>query len=299
MNSNLASLISRFSAHLLAEKGLSANTVRSYELDLNAFSTYLANLGTAVEEVQMAHLEDYLLHLAQSGLSPASARRALSCIRHFFKFLVLQGVIETSPATEIKAPRLWGNLPGFLTSREVESLLAEPDTDGPNGLRDKALLELMYASGMRVSELCGLRTVDLSLEDAFVRCIGKGSKMRLIPIGSVAVEWTKKYLVRARPRLLKERHSPFLFVSRTGRPLSRQFVWQMMSRYALACGLPKEKGHPHILRHSFATHLLENDADLLSIKMMLGHSNLSTTQIYTHVTKERLKSLHAKFHPRG
>jgi len=292
-----ASLVESFSTNLLTERGLSLNTVKSYQYDLSAFRRYLEENGLVASEVEAPHVESYLLRLMDSGRSPASSRRALSCIRHFFKYLVMQGVIDRSPAVNVQAPRKWRRLPSFLSSREVETLLEAPDMTSPHGLRNKAMLEMMYATGMRVSEICDLKTAQVDFEGAFLRCAGKGSKQRLIPFGTVALSWANEYLSRARPLLLKGKTSAFLFVSRLGKNLTRQFVWKIIKRYGAECEIEKTI-YPHILRHSFATHLLENGADLLSLKMMLGHSDLSTTQIYTHITKERLKSLHTKFHPR-
>ncbi len=291
-------LISSFVTYLLAERGLSINTATSYRNDLAAFKRYLDDVDVRIHEVEAPHIEAFLAHLMERGLSPTSSRHALSCLRHFFKYLVLKGTLQECPTTNVESPRQWRQLPAFLSSDEVETLLKAPDTARPLGLRDRAMLEMMYATGMRVSELCGLETTSLNLAERFVRCTGKGSKQRLIPIGTEALKWTREYMRRGRPLLLKDRTSPHLYVSqRRGKGLTREFVWQMIKRYAAECGLTKAI-YPHILRHSFATHLLENDADLLSIKMMLGHSDLSTTQIYTHVAKERLRALHEKYHPR-
>ena len=299
MKQDAEALIGSFITYLLAERGVSVNTATSYRSDLRAFTNYLDDVDAEIHEVEAPHIEAFLSHLFERGLSPASSRRALSCLRHFFKYLVLKGTLEKCPTTNVESPRQWRQLPGFLSSEEVERLLGAPDTSEPRGLRDRAMLEMMYATGMRVSELCGLQTTSLDLAERFVRCTGKGSKQRLIPFGRQARKWTLKYMRRGRPLLLNGRTSPHLYVSqRRAKALTRQFVWQMIKRCAAECDLTK-RIHPHILRHSFATHLLENDADLLSIQMMLGHSDLSTTQIYTHVAKERLKALHEKFHPRG
>jgi len=290
-------LIGSFVSYLLAEKGLSVNTAKSYRRDLHAFSNYLDEVP--LDEVEPRHIEAFLSYLMEKGLSPVSSRRVLSCLRHFYRYLVLKGMLEKCPTANIESPRQWVHLPSCLTSEEVETLLNAPDVSEPPGLRNKSMLEMMYATGMRVSELCDLCTTSLNLPERFVRCTGKGAKQRLIPIGAEAVKWTAEYLRRGRPLLMKERTSPYLYVpQKRGKRLSRQFVWEMIRRYAAECGLNK-RVYPHILRHSFATHLLQNDADLLSIKMMLGHSDLSTTQIYTHVAKDRLKALHEKFHPRG
>lgn len=292
-------LVGSFVTYLLAERGVSVNTATSYRRDLRAFTDYLDDIGAEIRDVEAPHIEAFLSHLFERGLSPASSRRALSCLRHFFKYLVLKGTLEKCPTTNVESPRQWRQLPGFLSSEEVERLLNAPNTSEPRGLRDRAMLEMMYATGMRVSELCSLLTTSLNLAERFVLCTGKGSKQRLIPFGTQAEKWTFEYMRRGRPLLLKGRASAHLYISqRRAKGLTRQFVWQMIKRYAAECDLTK-RIHPHILRHSFATHLLQNDADLLSIQMMLGHSDLSTTQIYTHVAKERLKSLHEKYHPRG
>jgi len=298
MTSDAEELVLRFVTYLLAERGYSANTANSYKHDLLAFCNYLRKTELSLAQLKPSDIEHYLSHLAQAGISASSTRRALSCLRHFFKYLVSEGSLKSSPATNINSPRAWNKLPSFLTADQVERLLRAPDPCTPRGLRDKAMLELMYATGMRVSELCTLRTTDVNFQAGFLSCIGKGSKQRLIPIGSEALKWMRSYARKSRPLLLKEKNSPFLFVSGRGRPLTRQFVWQMIKRYAGQAGI-ETNIYPHILRHSFATHLLANGADLLSLGMMLGHSDLSTTQIYTHITKERLKALHAKYHPRG
>ncbi|MBN1594239.1 MAG: tyrosine recombinase XerD, partial [Candidatus Coatesbacteria bacterium] len=270
MKSDLRGAIDTFATYLLAERGLSVNTANNYTRDLNSFADHLDDSNMRIEEVGPSDIEAYLLHISEQGLSPSSSRRALSCLRHFFKYLVIRGMVQGNPTSNIESPRQWKRLPSCLTPEEVERLLNAPDTSKPKGLRDRSILEMMYATGMRVSEICSARTTSINLPDGFILCTGKGSKQRLIPIGKEAIKWTREYLKRGRPLLLQGRSTDYIYVSEKGRRgLSRQFVWQMIKRYAAECDLKKDV-YPHILRHSFATHLLENDADLLSIKMMLG-----------------------------
>jgi len=233
------------------------------------------------------------------GRSPKSVARAVACFRGFYRFLVVSGHRTDNPAADVQAPRAWKALPKFLSAEEIEKLLGAPDTTQPRGLRDRALIELFYATGLRVSEMVGLRQQDLNLESGYLTCTGKGRKQRLVPIGDEASAWLTRYLKEGRPALLKRKASPRLFVNaRGGAGLSRVGFWKILKEHGRHAGLPRTLS-PHVLRHSFATHLLERGADLRAIQMMLGHSDLSTTQIYTHILDARLRAVYDKFHPRN
>jgi integrase/recombinase XerD len=233
------------------------------------------------------------------GRSPRSVARAVACLRGFYRFLVVAGHRQDNPAADVRAPRAWKTLPKFLSADQVDRLLDTPDTSQPRGLRDRALIELFYATGLRVSEMVGLRQQDLNLESGYLTCTGKGRKQRLVPIGDEASAWLKRYITEARPALLSRRSSPKLFVNaRGGAGLSRVGFWKILKEHGRRAGLPSTLS-PHVLRHSFATHLLERGADLRAIQMMLGHSDLSTTQIYTHILDARLRAVYDKFHPRN
>jgi integrase/recombinase XerD len=233
-----------------------------------------------------------------SGLSPRSVARTVACVRGFYRFMALDRRDQHSPAQDLRAPRAWTSLPKFLGLEEVDRLLAQPDVATPRGLRDKALIELLYASGMRVSELVGLKPGDLNLEEGYLTCTGKGEKQRIVPIGQAAAEWVQRYMREGRPHLLHRRSSPWLFVNaRDGGPLSRVGFWKVLKEYGIRASISRDIS-PHVLRHSFATHLLERGADLRAIQVMLGHADLSTTQIYTHVLEARLRAVYDRFHPR-
>lgn len=298
MNDTFNRLTDAFLDYLLTERRLSPTSVEGYSLDIRRFGEFLAEAGTELTAVRPSDLEAFILYLTNACKNPATIRRNLSCLRHLYKYLVLRGVMDRSPATNVKSPKLWQYLPNVLTEEEVRTLLDAPDVGKPTGLRDRAMMELMYATGMRVSEVCQLLTTDVDLREGFLRCLGKGNKQRLIPFGFHAAKWLRKYTEEARPLMLHSRRSELVFVSRSGQPVSRQAVHYKMSRYGVASGIEK-RVHPHALRHSFATHLLAHGADLLSVQMMLGHSDLSTTQVYTHVAQEHLRELHKKYHPRG
>jgi integrase/recombinase XerD len=233
------------------------------------------------------------------GLSPRSVARTVACVRGFYRFLSLERKLEQSPAADLRAPRAWPALPKFLDLEEVDRLLAAPDVSTARGLRDKALLEVLYASGMRVSELVGVKPGDLNLDQGYLTCTGKGDKQRIVPIGQEAAAWVRRYVRDGRPALLRKRSSPWLFVNaRDGGPLSRVGFWKVLKGYGLKAGITREIS-PHVLRHSFATHLLERGADLRAIQVMLGHADLSTTQIYTHVLEARLRAVYDRYHPRS
>ncbi|MEJ5360225.1 MAG: site-specific tyrosine recombinase XerD [Desulfobacterales bacterium] len=295
----LSSLIDRYLEHLLVEKGLSPATLSAYGSDLRRYADFLAAGGVStVSGEDTARLLQYLIHLRAEGLSARSRARHLVSLRAFYRFLLREGVLAADPTARLDSPHTPLRLPDTLSRAEVERLLNAPGNRRAADLRDGAMIELLYAAGLRVSELVSLRLQDIDLEAGFVRVLGKGSKERLVPIGTPAREKIRLYLEQARGRLLKGRVSPFLFVARAGRPLSRQGFWKRLQAYARAAGIER-RTTPHSLRHSFATHLLEGGADLRTVQILLGHADIATTQIYTHVSRERLKELHRRHHPRG
>ncbi|MBW1708876.1 MAG: site-specific tyrosine recombinase XerD [Deltaproteobacteria bacterium] len=288
-----------FLDHLRVERGLAVNTVEAYGRDIRRFLDYVYDKGlSGPESASRSTIMSYLLYLSQNNLSARSRARALSVIKSFYAFLVNEDLMNRNPASDLETPRALIHLPQTLSFKEVESLLAAPDSNLIGGLRDKAMLELIYATGLRVSELVGLQSAHINIEAGYIRTMGKGSKERLIPLGDVARDWIKQYCNEARPGLVKRGTSPYLFLNRRGTKLSRQYFWRKLKEYALAAGIRK-KISPHSLRHSFATHLLERGADLRAVQMMLGHADIATTQIYTHVTRERLKKVHQQYHPRA
>jgi len=294
-----SSLVDRFLEHLLVEKGLAQATLAAYASDLRRYVDFLAARGRETfSEEDTAVLLEYLIRLRAEGLGSRSRARHLVSLRSLYRFLLREGVLAADPAARVDPPRIPLRLPDTLSLAEVERLLNAPAGDRPAGLRDAAMLELLYAAGLRVSELTALRLQDVDLASGFVRVLGKGAKERLVPIGSPAREKIRLYLEQARARLLKGRPSPFLFVGRAGKPLSRQGFWKRLQAYARAAGIER-RTTPHSLRHSFATHLLEGGADLRTVQILLGHADIATTQIYTHVSRERLKELHRRHHPRG
>ena len=277
---------------------VSPNTVESYARDLAALADFAEKKGQSVEVLRRADLEAFVRHLQSAGQSPRSAARAVASVRGLYRFLLLEKAIAADPAEDLRAPRAWPALPKYLDMDEVDRLLAQPDTSTPRGVRDKALIEVLYATGLRVSELLSLRPGDLSLDAGYLTCVGKGDKQRIVPFGSVAAGWVGRYVQDARPALLKGRKSNWLFVNaKGGGQLSRVGFWKILKRYGLEAGIRRDIS-PHVLRHSFATHLLDRGADLRAIQMMLGHADLSTTQIYTHVLEARLRAVYDKFHPR-
>ena len=293
-----AAHVDAYLTHLGVERRVSPHTVENYGRDLQQLLRYAAGRETAVEALTRRDLEALVRQLMAEGRSPASVARLVACVRGFYRYLLLAGAIAVNPAADLRAPRAWKRLPKFLTPDEVESLIRAPDTTIPRGLRDRALIELLYATGLRVSELVGLKPQDVNLESGFLTTMGKGRKERLVPIGDEAVEWVTKYLRTGRPSLLGRRSSPRLFVNaRGGTALTRVGFWKILKQYGRQTGLAHALS-PHVLRHSFATHLLERGADLRAIQMMLGHADLSTTQIYTHILDARLRALYDRFHPR-
>jgi integrase/recombinase XerD len=291
--------VDAYLTHLTVERRLASNSVESYARDLVLLAEFAAGRGAAPHRLARPDLEELVRQLMSEGRSPRSVARAIACYRGFYRFLVVDGRLPVSPADDLRPPRAWKALPRYLAVEEVDRLLEQPDVATPRGLRDRALIELLYATGMRVSELVGLRPADVNLEASYLTCTGKGDKQRIVPIGDEASAWVRRYLRDARPGLLGKRKSPRLFVNaRGGAGLTRVGFWKILKVYASQAGLASSLS-PHMLRHSFATHLLERGADLRAIQMMLGHANLSTTQIYTHVLEQRLRSIYDQFHPRA
>jgi integrase/recombinase XerD len=280
------------------EKGLAANSIQSYRRDLMEFSGFLHRLGKTPATVGREEIRAFLKVLYDRNLGARSVARHLVSVRNLFRFLVREGHMANDPTAEIAAPRLDQSLPKYLSAGEVDLLLAQPDLSTRLGLRDKAMLELLYATGMRVSELVHVRAGDFESELGIVRCLGKGNKERLIPVGKSALRAVEAYLLHGRAALAGKRQSPWLFLNRRGGALSRVGFWKILGAYGRRAGLAAGLT-PHLVRHSFATHLLERGADLRSIQLMLGHSDISTTQIYTHVLKERLKQVYQSHHPRA
>ena len=295
-------LADQFLAHLRVEKGLAENTLLAYSRDLTRFLQFLHEKNRSPLNVDRADLLEYTTFL-ENQVSLRSTARSLSCLKMFFRFLISEGKITVNPARLLSSPKLPQRLPHVLSVPEVSDLLAQPETNSPPGFRDKAMLELLYATGLRVSELINLKMNHLNLEAGFIRTLGKGSKERMVPVGSKAREAIKEYISEGRsPLIAKSRsslksYSAFVFFNTRGRPLTRQGFWKIIKAYGLKAGIRK-KITPHSLRHSFASHLLEHGADLRAVQIMLGHADISTTQIYTHVTRERLKQIHQKYHPR-
>jgi len=292
-------LIERFVDVLWMERGLSANTLAAYQSDLRSFAAWLSDAkGRGLEKARRSDLLDYLTLLSRQGRKPRTSARLLSCLRQFYQHLLRQGVIKGDPTTRVEAPKLGRPLPKTLTEAEVEALLASPDTGDSRGFRDRTMLEVLYATGLRVSELVMLAPQQVSFVQGVVRVTGKGNKERLVPLGEEALFWLRGYLHGPRQELLSGRLCDFLFPTRRSDCITRQAFWQLIKRYAFEAGIGKHLS-PHTLRHAFATHLLNHGADLRVVQMLLGHSDLSTTQIYTHVARERLKQLHARHHPRA
>jgi len=293
-------VIRTFLDHLRVERRLAAHTIESYGRDLAALAAFAGASKRPLTTLDRQALERFVQDQRTRGLSPRSVARAVAAVRGFYRFLVLDRQLDHSPADDLQPPRAWPSLPTFLSIEEVDRLLAQPDVSTPLGLRDRAMLELLYATGMRVSELIGVRGADLHLEEHYLTCIGKGSKERLIPIGAQATDWVTRYQRTARPAIAGAaagKASTRLFVNVRGGSLSRVGFWKILKRHGAAAGLPGSLS-PHVVRHSFATHLLERGADLRAIQMMLGHADLSTTQIYTHVLEARLRAVYNRFHPR-
>lgn len=286
-----------FLDYLAVEKGLAPNSLSAYRIDLRHFGHWLNDQSIEFERVERIQIVRYFQSLRTAGISARSVARALAAIRGLFRFLVTERHLKHDPTENIENPKLWTTLPKSLQPSEVEALLRAPDRSTPVGLRDAAMLELLYATGLRVSELIHVKLEDMVMDAGFLRTIGKGSKERIVPFGDAARDAVVAYVERGRPHFVKH-PDPYLFLSNRGRAMSRQSFWMHIVRYAREAGIAAHIS-PHVLRHSFATHLLENGADLRSVQMMLGHSDISTTQIYTHVTRARLKQMYDKFHPRA
>lgn len=282
-----------FLSYIQVEKGLSANTLQSYKRDIARLQTWATKKGKPVERLERKDLREWIASMSREGLAPTSVSRAVSAARGFFRFLMLDGHVKRHPAEDLHTPQRNANLPKFLTEEEMERLLFAPDVKTDVGVRDRAMLELMYAAGLRVSELCGLRVADVDIDGAIVTCHGKGSKQRRIPIGKSAVHWVQRYLA-VRAQVGSE--NPLLFLNR-GRAISRQIAWSIIKSHAVTAQVPDIS--PHTLRHSFGTHLMQHGADSRSVQAMLGHADISTTEIYTHITDMHMRKAYDRFHPRA
>jgi integrase/recombinase XerD len=291
-------MIGAYLDHLRVERRLAGHTLESYARDLSALAAFADETGRQAEALDRASLEEFVRRQMSRGLSPRSVARAVAAVRGFYRFLVADRRLDRNPADDLRPPRAWPALPKFLSLDDVDRLIAQPDTATVRGLRDRAMIELLYATGLRVSELVGVRAADLHLEEQYLTCIGKGSKERIVPIGEQASEWITRYQSTARRELMKGRPTARLFLNARGGALSRVGFWKILKQHGRAAGLPRTLS-PHVLRHSFATHLLERGADLRAIQLMLGHADLSTTQIYTHVLEARLRTVYDRFHPRA
>jgi integrase/recombinase XerD len=294
-------VIAAYLDHLRVERRLADHTVASYARDLRALARFAAARSRPLDALDRAALEAFVREAMAAGLSPRSVSRSVAAIRGFYRYLVLERRLAKHPAEDLRPPRAWPALPRCLALDDVDALLAAPDVATPLGLRDRAMLELLYATGMRVSELIGVRPADLHFDEQYLTCIGKGSKERIIPMGEHATDWVRRYQLDARPALTRgaaAARNARLFVNARGGPLSRVGFWKILKAHGRKAGVRAHLS-PHVVRHSFATHLLERGADLRAIQMMLGHADLSTTQIYTHVLEARLRAVYDRFHPRA
>jgi integrase/recombinase XerD len=290
--------IDTYIGYLRDVRRVSPNTVSSYARDLVGLAAFADTQHRSIESLDRRDLEAFARALMTQGLAPRSVARAIACVRGLYKFLLVEKRVAADPSEDLRAPRAWPALPKYLDLDEVDRLLAQPDTSTPRGVRDKALIELLYATGLRVTELLSLKAADINLAAGYLTCIGKGDKERIVPLGESAADWVRRYIAEARPALLKKRKSNWLFVNaKGGTQLSRVGFWKVLKEYGIKAGVSRGLS-PHVLRHSFATHLLERGADLRAIQMMLGHADLSTTQIYTHVLEARLRTVYDRFHPR-
>ena len=298
MNPSADVLINQFVDTLWLEHGLAANTLSAYRRDIEGFARWMTTRGTPVTKADRQAVRTYIAHCVERGLRPRTSARLLSALRRFFGYLRREGIVAEDPTALIDAPRLPRSLPKAISEADVEKLLGAPNVDQMLGFRDRAMLEVLYATGLRVSELVSLRMNELSMSQGVIRVVGKGGKERLVPLGEEALHWLGRYLREVRPDLIARRASDVLFPTRRGAAMTRQAFWHSLKRYAKVAGLRRAPS-PHTLRHAFATHLLNHGADLRAVQMLLGHADLSTTQIYTHVARVRLKELHARHHPRG
>jgi integrase/recombinase XerD len=290
-------LLQTYIEYLSVEKGLSKNTLLSYARDIQKLFEFFEGQGIDETKIEEKDLIKFVHAQSRVGLSARSLARLISSLKSYYSFLLLEGVLSTNPTANLSAPKIWFSLPKFLTVKEVEQLLEQPDENDARGCRDRAMLELLYATGLRVSELVALKIKDVNLESGFLICLGKGGKERIVPLGNSASQAVRKYLSDARFKLWKK-ESDSLFLTSRGKAFTRQGFWKMLKQYGQQAGLD-QKVSPHILRHTFATHLLERGADLRSVQLMLGHSQITTTQIYTHVTRRHLRQVYDRFHPRA
>ena len=292
--------VDEYLSHLRYERQLADHTIESYARDLNGLAQFAAGREVAAERLTRSDLEAFVRALMSEGRSPRSVARLVACIRGFYRYLQRHNHIADNPAVDLQAPRAWKVLPKFLSTEDVDRLIAAPDVNTPRGLRDRACIELLYATGLRVSELVGLKPQDLHLDAGYLTTTGKGQKQRIVPVGDEASVWVQRYAAGSRPKLLGKRTSPRLFVNARGGGggLTRVGFWKILKEYGRQIGMARQLS-PHVLRHSFATHLLERGADLRAIQMMLGHQDLSTTQIYTHILDARMRTLYERFHPRA
>jgi integrase/recombinase XerD len=296
---DIDALADGFLLHLRTERRLSVNTVESYGFDMRRFTAFVVSQETGLSDFSRSHFLSFLSSLRDDRLSARSVSRNVSTVRSFFRYLVREGILPVNPISEARGPKTGRPLPQYLTLSEVESLLSAPDRDTPEGMRDRAMLELMYASGLRASEVVSLRRENIDEHAGFLRIVGKGGKERIVPVAQPALDTLLEYVILWRPKFLKKKGAGnVLFLSRLGRPITRQTLWSRIGMWAKAAGI-REHVSPHTLRHSFAGHLLAGGADLRAVQAMLGHADISTTQIYTHVTAERLREIHRKHHPRG
>lgn len=296
---NFDLILEEFVNYLTVERRLASNTIESYNRDIIRFLEFISIRGTnAIDGVKIDIIRSYLKNLLENRLSSASMARHLASIKVFFRFLVSEKQLDEDPTSYLESPKLWSRIPKVLTLKEVDLLLNQPDIKTHLGLRDKAMLEVLYATGLRVSELISLKTNDINLQAGFLISAGKGSKERVVPIGESALLATEKYLANSRPQLLKGKNKPELFLNRFGKKMTRQAFWKTIKKYALSAEI-KTDISPHSLRHSFATHMLAGGANLPAIQQMLGHADIATTQIYTHIMKDRLLEVYDKFHPKS
>ena len=292
-------ILDAFIDNIWIEKGLSKNTLDSYRSDLEQFSSWLEKNNLSYIKTSKKEILSYLSFLFQKGLGSKTVARKLSSLKSFFRYLVFKSIIPNDPSSEVETPKLLKSIPKSISEKEVEALLAAPDEKTDIGLRDKTMIETLYSCGLRISELTNLELLNLNLRQGVIRVIGKGQKERLVPMGDQLIGLLELYISSSRKNLLNKRHSDFLFLSTRGQRMTRQSFWHRIKHYCLASGFEPDKISPHVLRHAFATHLLNNGADLRVVQLLLGHSDLNTTQIYTEVARQRLKRLHTEHHPRG